>query len=359
MARRRRSNNVQTAPESETVEASVPEVVAAPAEPLEPEQEPEVVVVEEPEAVEEPEEEEEEAPDFGEGHGAQLRTALYNRARRFLDLLADAREQLTPDVVHQLRVTGRRLESTLGMLGALIGTDPVRKLKSDIKTIRRSLGDLRDLQRQLEVLAEEPLLDEYLTERSGQLPKTIRKAEKKLAKARPNKIEKQLELIDALVAALLQESEGEQNAREVLHNRVWETLLRAMARAEEVDPDHSFSYHPLRIAMKRFRYEAEVYAAAGWPTALDDNEGWDRLKQLHNALGTLQDIEVLACHLDLYWAESPPVREMQARLVNRFLKERNQALSRVNLHDLDWEQLWEWPHAELEEELSEDGDSAE
>lgn len=356
MARRRNNSNNQAAEGQEDVISPPPDVVAAPDQELQPDQEPEIVVVgDEQQSSDDHDvdaefgsDEDDERPDFGEGAGAQLRHALYDRGRRFLDLLASAQDELTPAVVHQLRVTGRRLEATLGLMGALIGRGPVTKLRRTVKTVRRSMGDLRDLQRQLESVAEEPLLDEYLTERSGHLPKTISKTRKVLRKVKTRKLEKGLEMVDALVAALLHE-DGEENAQALLHRAIWETLLRSMANAEEVDPDHSFSYHPLRIALKRFRYEAEVFAAAGWPIALDRHDGWDKLKELHQALGALQDNEVLWCHLDEHWAQHPPVRETQARLVNRMLKERNQALGSVHLQDLDWEQLWEWPEREVEE----------
>jgi CHAD domain-containing protein len=366
MARRRKDPDNQA---SEDQVGPPPDVIAAPEQDLEADQEPEIVVVDADEDDDDSRDgdhdvdagfgdDDHERPDFGEGAGAQLRMALYDRGRRFLDLLTSAQDELTPAVVHQLRVTGRRLEAALGLMGALIGRAPVTKLRRRLKEVRRSLGDLRDLQRQLEAVAEEPLLDEYLTERSGHLPKTISKCRKVLRKVRTRKLEKGLEMVDALVAALLQE-DGEENAQALLHRAIWETLLRAMAQAEEVDPDHSFSYHPLRIALKRFRYEAEIYAAAGWPIALDRHDGWDKLKELHQALGALQDNEVLWCHLDLHWVQTPPVRESQVRLVNRMMKERNQALGRIHLQDLDWEQLWEWPEQHSEELPEEDEGSEE
>lgn len=307
----------------------------------------ETVVVEEVSEVEVPaEEESEELPDFGEGHGAQLRLALYRHGRRFLDYLQAAQDELTPDNVHQLRVTSRKLSSTLDLFSSLVGRGPVKKVRKKLKEVRRSLGVLRDLQRQLEWLCDEPLLDDYLTERTAELPTVIKQAKKKLKLVKPTKLEKRLEMVDALLAGLL---EDEESVREMLSRSIWESLLQAMSHADEVDPDSSFSYHSLRVAMKTFRYQAEVYAAAGWETRLDHNDGWSKIKELHDALGHLQDLEVLACHLDFHWVQSPPVRETQARVVNRLLKERHQALGRIHLQDLDWEQLWDWPQGEIEE----------
>lgn len=348
MATRRRrrpatneSAEAPSIPEAEPVEA---EVVPAelPEEPAAAEEEVKVEVVQEPEP-------EESGPDFGEGHGAKLRAELYRRGRRFFDLLSQAQAELTPENVHQLRVTSRRLSSTLALLSSLVGKAPVSKLRSELRKARRSLGVLRDLQRQLEWLSEEPLLDDYLTERAAELPKVIKKATQKLGRVKPARLEKRLELVDALLAALLEEEEAEDSIREALSRHVWESLLEAMAHADEVDPDHSFSYHPLRVGMKNFRYQAEVFAATGWPNRLDENDGWDKVKELHDALGHLQDLEVLSCHLDLHWVQTPPIRESQARVVNRLLKERNQTLARIHLQDLDWESLWEWPTAQEEE----------
>lgn len=313
---------------------------------------------EEPEAVAEmevdPEEVAEELPDFGQGHGALLRTALYRHGRRFLDYLQAAQDELTPENVHQLRVNSRKLSSTLNLLSSLVGRGPVKKVRRKLRQVRRSLGVLRDLQRQLEWLCDEPLLDDYLTERTADLPTVIKRAKKELRGVKPSKLEKRLEMVDALLAGLLEEEQAEESVREMLSRTVWESLLQAMSHADEVDPDNSFSYHALRVAMKTFRYQADVYAAAGWETRLDQHEGWAKVKELHDALGHLQDLEVLACHLDFHWVQSPPVRETQARVVNRLLKDRNQALGRIHLQDLDWEQLWDWPQGEIEELLEDE-----
>lgn len=343
MARRRRTNSVS---EPEVVEET-PVAEAA-----------EEVVTEEVTVIEEPEIEEaapvdvakeEELPDFGEGPGAKLRLAFFKRARAFLDLFQQARHELTPENVHQLRVSSRRLDAALTLMRSLIGRGPTKKLRAQIKEIRSSLSPLRDLQQQLEWLGDEPLLDELLTARASKLPKHIIKASKALSKHKASRLEKRLEMIDALLAALLEEEGAEDGCREILSRQVWETLLYAMSRAEEVDPDISVSYHPLRLAMKAFRYQAEVYGDAGWPNPLDQNAGWAKVKEMHQSLGALQDLEVLCCHLDEFWAEVPPIRESQARVVNRLLKDRHQTLGRIHLHDVDWENLWEWPVVEVEE----------
>lgn len=299
-------------------------------------------------------EEAEELPDFGQGHGALLRTALYRFGRRFLDYLQAALDELTPENVHQLRVNSRKLSSTLNLLSSLVGRGPVKKVRRKLRKVRRSLGVLRDLQRQLEWLCDEPLLDDYLTERTADLPSVIKKAKRELRGVKPSKLEKRLEMVDALLAGLLEEEQADDSVREMLSRTVWESLLQAMSHADEVDPDNSFSYHPLRVAMKTFRYQADVFASAGWETRLDQNDGWAKVKQLHDALGNLQDLEVLACHLDFHWVQSPPIRETQARVINRLLKDRNQALGQIHLQDLDWEKLWDWPQGEIEELLDDE-----
>lgn len=339
MATRRRKPKAEEA----AIEPAVEETV---------EVEEEVLETEVEAIVEEGAEEEatEELPDFGEGLGAQLRTALYLQGRRFLDYLQAAQDELTPENVHQLRVSSRKLSATLSLLSALVGRGPVKKLRRKLRKVRRSLGGLRDLQRQLEWLCDEPLLDDYLTERTAELPSVIKQAKKDLRPVKSSKLEKRLEMVDALLAGLL---EDEESVREMLSRSIWESLLQAMSHADEVDPDNSFSYHALRVAMKTFRYQADVYSAA-WVTRLDENEGWAKVKELHDALGHLQDLEVLACHLDFHWVQSPPIRETQARVVNRLLKERHQALGRIHLQDLDWEQLWDWPQGEIEEILEEE-----
>lgn len=335
-------------------------MLAAPEGELTEDQQPEVIVTDEPTSSAgwdaEQDDDEGAGPDFGAGAGSGLRQALYERGRRFLNLLLAARDELSPEVVHQLRVNARRLEGGLHLLVPLLGKKTVGRTREVLGVARRSVGELRDLQRQLEALADEPLLDDYLAERSQLLPRTLARAGKELRKCKPGKIEKRLELVDALLAARLEET-GEEVARQALEQRVWESLLSAMERAEHVDPDHSDSYHELRIALKRFRYQAEFFAATGWPQALDDNDGWDRLKELHHNLGALQDLEVLCRHLDVHWAESPPIRETQARLVNTMLKQRNGLLHKLTMQDVDWESFWHWTGAHQEAEAAEAAES--
>jgi len=345
--RRRRTKADEPAPEVEEAPVVTEEV----AEESSPEETVEVAL---DAAAEEPEPEEEDLPDFGAGSGSQLRLTLYRQGRRFLDFLELARQELSPGHVHQLRVTSRRLSATLSLLSALVGKGPIRKLRRNLRNVRRSLGVLRDLQRQLEWLVEEPLLDDYLTERAAELPSVIKRAGKELKKIKASRLEKRLEMVDALLAGLLEEEQSETESREMLSRAIWESLLQAMSHADEVDPDNSFSYHALRVAMKTFRYQAEVFAAAGWATRLDEHGGWEKVKTLHESLGMLQDLEVLACHLDFHWVQAPPIRDSQARVVNRLLKERHQTLGRIHLQDLDWEQLWEWPQGEIEELLVEE-----
>lgn len=357
MARRRRTPNPEVQ-ETPMVTEEVPVAEAEPVSPDSAESEADAVdlEVEEPVAEEgssEQDEVEEEVPDFGEGLQGRLRQALYRRGRAVIEWLDLAHQELSPEAVHQLRVSSRRLETALELFAGLVGRAPVRKIRRQLKRHRRALGPLRDLQRQLEWLSDEPLLDEYLTEKAAQLPATVRRARKKVRRSSVSRLEKRLEHLDALLAGLLEEADQEEQVREIFSRHLWESLLSAMACADEVDPDHSFSYHPLRLTLKHFRYGAEVFREAGWPTPLDEQQGWEKIKGLHEALGSLQDVEVLACHLDLYWAESPPVRESQARVVNRLLKERHQQLGKVHLQDLDWESLWEWPQEESS--VEEDG----
>lgn len=344
MARRRRPGNTLEAVEEVQAEATAESPALEVAAEAEVAAQAEVAVEAEPQV-----EETQDEPDFGDSPGVRLRQAFYERARNFLELLQLAREQLSPTNVHQLRVASRRLDAALQLMRTLLGKGPCRKLRGDIKEVRSSLSDLRDLQQQLEWLSEEPLMEELLTSRAAELPKKIRKASKKLAGYKPSRFEKKLELVDALLAALLEEEDAEANIQQMLSQQIWETLLGAMARAEQVDPDVSFTYHPLRLAMKAFRYQSEVYRDAGWPCRLDEEEGWEKVKELHQSLGRLQDIEVLCCHLDQFWSEIPPIRETQARIVNRLLKDRHQMLGQIHLQDLDWERLWEWPEGEIEE----------
>ena len=235
MARRRRTPN----PEVHETPIVTEEVPVAEAEPVSPdsaeseavavELEVEEPVAEEGSSEQEPEQVEEEGPDFGEGLQGRLRQALYRRGRAVIEWLDLAHQELSPEAVHQLRVSSRRLEAALELFAGLVGRAPVRKIRRQLKRHRRALGALRDLQRQLGWLSDEPLRDECLTEKAAQLPATVRRATKKVRSSSVSRLEKRLEHLDALLAGLLEEADQEEQVREIFSRHLWESLLSAMA----------------------------------------------------------------------------------------------------------------------------------
>jgi CHAD domain-containing protein len=208
-----------------------------------------------------------------------------------------------PDAVHDMRVTVRRLRSTLQSFGAIVSGPHTRHLRDELKWIGGVLGEARDT----EVLAG------HLHAGLAAVP-----AELVLGPAQatvtsyfaPREASTRAELLDALdseryralraeLAGLLDrppltpaasEPAGTVLPRAVGH--ACKRTKRRMHRARQAPAGHErdTALHETRKAAKRARYAAEAAAPAlGQQDGRNARRLAKRLKQLQSALGAHQD----------------------------------------------------------------------
>ncbi len=224
--------------------------------------------------------------------GAAVRAALTDAVDRIVRNDAGMRMG-DGESLHEARVGTRRLRSHLRVFRPLLDASWADALDSELRSLARQLGEVRDLDVLVERLGEvvadlhpviDPLLDDL-----GRRREASRGA--LLERLRDDRYPALLERLVAASAAprhLRVAARPAGSALPPLFERAWKRLAKhggAMTR-EWTDPD----YHRLRILAKRARYAADAIGPA-----LDDarRDGADgirkRLAALQTLLGEVQD----------------------------------------------------------------------
>jgi CHAD domain-containing protein len=274
----------------------------------------------------------EEEPDFGDGPSAQVRRAFWKRGAGFLNYLVQSQADPSEENIHELRVSSRRLVAALELFEEMIGRRPMRRLRSDLKKIRRLCGALREVQVHLEAFGQDEMFTGFVHVHNAQLDKLTKKTAKKLSKFSPPKLEAKLELIDSLVTALIEGAEHDHNEHLALLAQPFiETRAYAEYAAQQMDLERAATVHAVRLALKTLRYQAEFLEDV--EVVQGSSEAWHAVRAFHQAAGKIQDLETLTRWLDQQWAASPPPRDLQLKVLGRLWKDRQPHLAALD-HDL-------------------------
>ena len=252
-----------------------------------------------------------------------------------------------PRGVHQLRVTTRRLRSTLALFRDL--TEPVWAdgLADELKWVAAALGAVRDL----DVLAGRfraaeadlspdsdatlrPLFDD-LAARHAEASTALRET---LAGERFRRFESDLTLAAAEPPLADEASTPCRDALPRLVEPVWKTLKHSGRDLDPDDPDEAF--HAVRKQAKRARYAADAVRGA-----LDDDVARDaarfarRAKRVQEVLGAHQDAAVAAVEVRRVAERHPglgPFNFLAGRLLER--EYQTAAATRLEFFDV-WRRL--------------------
>jgi CHAD domain-containing protein len=225
-----------------------------------------------------------------------LTRLLRKRLKKFVALAPEVRADAAPKAVHDVRVWSRRLQQAVGALFPKPRAGKVRRLRRTPRRIRRALGEWRNCDVLLEMVAQQErrtrseakrqawaFVRDYLRQKRG---KEVARAEKKLRRQ---------DLGD--FAALAQRLLGQptEEPPEVLMARLrdsaqrawtkWQTALSRAQETQAVDDLHGF-----RIATKDLRYRTELLYDVG-ERQLKARLKW--LADLQEALGVWHDRQVL------------------------------------------------------------------
>jgi CHAD domain-containing protein len=208
-----------------------------------------------------------------------------------------------PDAGHQMRVTVRRLRSTLQSFTAIIPKAETEHLRAELKWLGGVLGDARDnevladqLHAGLKAVPTELVLgpaQARVTKHFAPLEVSARKAVlDALDSARYRTLRADL---GRLLASPPLTSEAGQPAGKALPKAVGQAYRRTrkrMRRADHVPAGqaHDAALHEARKAAKRARYAAETARPGlGKKAARQDRQFVKRMKDVQSALGSHQD----------------------------------------------------------------------
>ncbi len=258
-----------------------------------------------------------------EGLGPQQ--PLSQAARRVLDerlgtvlrlLPIAARGRIEPvRAVHQLRVSTRRAMAALEMFHDLLPVKRGRRIRKQLKAIRRAAGDARDLDvlltrwtTQAGPTPDEPwrlLIDEATRRRrAAQKPLRAMRKQAKQAGLKP----KMRWLISR--TGWPRSAGNEPSFAEAGRQRV-APAIEALAAAEPLDVEDLAGWHAMRIEGKRLRYAMEIFAQ-GFDASFRE-ELYPQVEELQEQLGRIND-HVTARDLLESWRSAPLAPEARARI---------------------------------------------
>lgn len=184
-----------------------------------------------------------------------------------------------PDHIHDLRVASRRLEAALKSFASLLPPNQQRRLKKQVRSIRRAAGRLRDLDVLLLGLAKSPMDSSDAIVVSALQEQRQRLAEKlieQLSRQEQDRLRRRLRDIEA------GGGNGPHDSTTCLSQWAADQVQPATRRfldAAEGDLLKTKDLHRLRLRGKQLRYSLELF-----------NEQLDR-GRLSRALKALRDIQ--------------------------------------------------------------------
>jgi CHAD domain-containing protein len=203
-----------------------------------------------------------------------------------------ARRGEDPEELHQLRVTARRIDATLGLFKRQLPAALVRARKPT-KSVLRSLGAARDLDVQLSELAHycgglpaeerataEPLRARLESERARARARMVRSLD-----AEPTR--RWLETLSQATSAEDAAANGADPAMVVMPDRVQRRFRKLRKSVRRLRPKSSMEdYHLVRRRAKQLRYATECGAVLFGKPA---DEMLKALRRLQDKLGAHQD----------------------------------------------------------------------
>ena len=202
--------------------------------------------------------------------------------------------------LHKTRVASRRIREALPILGADAPPAKVKKLNRKMRALTRSLGPIRELDVELDMLNDK-------SRTSGAPVRALEIVRRDVASRRQVLRDELAEKapIDDLKKLLRKlERVGEKAARHKGENEKWRGVLatRLMRRAkglasalQDAGPVYAPErLHAVRIATKKLRYASEIAREAGVTAAAPLLRV---LKRHQERLGRLHDVQILLKHI--------------------------------------------------------------
>jgi CHAD domain-containing protein len=235
----------------------------------------------------------------GRGSAADVVLAYAEKQADLLKALDPMVRRDEPDSVHQMRVTARRLHSTLQSFGKILQTADTRHLQGELRWLSHVLGDARDsevlaahIQRDVEHLPVELVMGPVKARlREHFAPLAARTRTAVLEALDSERYFALLNELDQILANPPLGPDATQPADEGLARAVARAYRRTARRMRRAADAHSgeatnVDLHAARRAAKRARYAAEAARPVHGKQA---KQFVKQMKKMQTTLGTHQD----------------------------------------------------------------------
>jgi CHAD domain-containing protein len=200
-----------------------------------------------------------------------------------------ARQEITEETIHDLRVAARRLQARLRILRALDSRPRLRKIWRFLGRQLDQLDDLHDTQVMLQEAAQRaeslPQLGRFRDYLEGQSDALAGTARREVLASKPSDLQQRLKRLRKVAK---RHSKDEDLPGQVLHavDGAHAKTVRAFAQLDATDPS---TIHHVRIAFKQFRYMVEAMRPLlrNYPEA-----GLGRMHDYQDAMGKVHDTTV-------------------------------------------------------------------
>ena len=253
-----------------------------------------------------------------------LARLLRKRVKKFVTLVPELGRDANPKIVHDVRVWSRRLQQAVSAFFPKPRSGKVRRLRRAPRRIRRALGEWRNCDVLLEIVARQQRRTRSEAKRRAWgfvRDYLLQKRSKEVARAGKKLSRHDLGNYTALAQKLIRRPSDE--SPEILMQRLrdsvrqaWTEWQSAYGRAHETRAANDL--HAFRIATKNLRYRTELLYDVG-QRDLKPQLKW--LADLQDAIGLWHDRQVLdqavaaaVARAEILLNELPTVRILLAEL---------------------------------------------
>jgi len=220
--------------------------------------------------------------------------ALSSRWKRYLRDVSRCRKKCSEESIHDLRVSLRRLIAVLELTRPLANTKQSQWLRKRLKKQFDACGPLRDIQVQIlgvkKLLPTFPSLEPLLMTFRQKETRCIKQVTLVIHQIRLKRIEKSVE-------SIMQTIRREVKRADVYVSSVGAAFDKVRRLKQVLDRDDTETIHALRIAFKKFRYQAELMLPL-LPWLMSEN--LHSMHEFQTRMGEIQDVEVLIASVNKF-----------------------------------------------------------
>jgi CHAD domain-containing protein len=255
--------------------------------------------------------------------------SLTDRWSGFVRALAKCETRPGEKNVHDLRVAARRLIASLDLLEALVPDLPIRDLRLSLRRIIKQFGPLRDTQVHLikarKLARKFPAFQIGLTVLKVRESVQLKDARKFFRAVNLPALERMLVAVQSGLAAYCVTQADAELDRAILRGALARAYVRTFVRKSPALTGTPRLVHEFRIALKKFRYLAELL----YPVLGSGEEGrLKEMKALQTRVGRVHDQDILIAGLaDIMRRYRKNAPDQYARLTELLQSERKHLMA--------------------------------